>query len=1591
VIYIPRFARTILLFFALACSGMLAQADFIIGTLDPTFDPAPDGAVTSIAPQIDGRIVVGGRFLAIGGVPRDYIGRLNADGSVDAAFKPGANGEILAIAIQTNGGILVGGKFTMLEGSHRYHLARIKPDGHIDSHFDPGNVVDYQFSSPGADGPVRCLALQADGRILVGGEFTRMGTSMRNHIARLNTDGSVDPTFNPGANSTVLGLAVQPDGKIIACGWFEELGGQARPGIGRINADGSLDTTFVPIGVESAVGCSLQADGRILVYGHWPDYPNKMIGRLNADGSMDQTFNVEANDDVASLEMQADGKILVSGWFTQIAGQSRNGIARLNPDGTIDNTFSPTANHEVVSLALQPNGDLLVGGTFTELAGQPCTNIGLITNIGPVAQTLTFNASKITWLRGGNSPEVYRTTFEFSTNRGISWTQLSEGTRINGGWELSSPNLPVTSTIRARGYVGGAHATWFFDSFAGHPAIWRQPVSRDELVGAATVFEVGVWTGSVEGTTHQWRKDGTNLIDGWPVYGAQTTTLQLTNLTMADQGSYTFVLSNALGCVTSIVAQLNVSVPARFDASLHLETDPDGDIRCLVPQADGKLLVGGWFSALSGQPRSCMGRLNADGSLDGSFDPNIDDRVYSIAVQVDGRILVGGSFLKVNGEDHKYMVRLNPDGTVDDTFSAKPDYDVRGIVVQADGKIIVTGDFNQLDGQPRNGIGRLNADGRIDSTFKSGVDNEVYCVALQADGKILVGGDFEELSGQPCESFGRLNINGSLDPTFDATVDGRVWTIAVQPDQKILLAGEFAELNGTLRFNTGRLNANGTLDDTFDAKAFDNVLSMAVQADGRILFGGAFDTLNYQPRQSLGRLYADGTLDATFNLEADDQVNSIVIQPDGKILLTGEFNELGGASCNGAGRLNNTAPATEQLTFDGSKITWVRGGTSPDVYRTTFDVSTDGGAQWTVLGNGTWNGGVWEISGLSLPANSTIRARGHAIMGSSSFVCESYCGKLAISVQPLNRTNSASTTTSFFAQAGGGGEACHYQWRRDGTNLVDGGNISGAQTSTLLLNSVLKPDEGNYTVVISNSSGSLTSMVSRLTVADPAILSQPTGLVRELGNSATLSIAAGGTLPLSYQWWKDGVALAGQTSSVLVLNGLSGANAGYYSAVISNIWGHLNSVAVPLTVNTATVDPSFIAGTDGYVTCIALQSDGKALIGGHFSMLGGQPRNNIGRLNADGTVDTAFNPGANDTVDCFAVQTDGKIVMGGLFTTLGGEAHKHIARLNPDGSVDHNFVQALDLYVSCVALQRDGRIVVGGRDGIQGDIPLSRIIRLNTDGTVDNTFNSYANLIVRTLAIQSDEKILVGGSFGSLGGESRNNIGRLNTDGSVDTSFNPGIRGDGVSSLVIQEDGKILVGGLFNMAAGHNCDDLARLNADGTLDNSFNPGTDGDVYTLMLQEDGRVLVGGRFGTVAGQTRNNIARLNRDGTLDTSFNPGIGGVYPSVDCLAISSDRGILVGGSFSTLGGQPRNSLGLLNGNAPAGPRIIADSSTQISTDGFKFNFSGMAGSSIVIESSTDLVQWTSIQTNVITGGVGSFTDPAAANSPGRYYRLRVK
>jgi uncharacterized delta-60 repeat protein len=369
----------------------------------------------------------------------------------------------------------------------------------------------------------------------------------------------------------------------------------------------------------------------------------------------------------------------------------------------------------------------------------------------------------------------------------------------------------------------------------------------------------------------------------------------------------------------------------------------------------------------------------------------------------------------------------------------------------------------------------------------------------------------------------------------------------------------------------------------------------------------------------------------------------------------------------------------------------------------------------------------------------------------------------------------------------------------------------------------------------------------------------------------------------------------------------------------------------PMGAFAASVVDGFNPNANALVLSIAIQSDGKILVGGYFTSIGGQTRNHIARLNPDGTLDTTFvDPNANDLVSAIAsiasiaIQSDGKILVGGSFRFIFGQSRDRIARLNPDGTLDTTFVDLkADNSVLSIAIQSDGKILVGGYFTSIGGQTRNCIARLNPDGTLDTTFNPkfVKNILpsVYSIAVQSDGKILVGGHFTIIGGQTRNHIARLNPDGTLDTTFvDPNLKAnDSVDSIAVQTDGKILVGGGFTSIGGQTRNYIARLNPDGTLDTTFNPkfvkNYSHHVDSIAVQTDGKILVGGHFPIIGGQTRNHIARLNPDGTLDTTFVDL--NANADVSSIAVQTDGKILVGGDFTSIGGQTRNHIARLNPN----------------------------------------------------------------------------
>jgi len=492
-------------------------------SLDP-FDPGPDGRVYAIAEQPDGRFLLGGSFVTISAQQHYRLVRYNSNMTPDTSFSAwAADNAVHCFCVQTDGTILLGGSFTTVCGSTRNCVARVNSSGWVDSF------------NPSPNGTVHCILQQPDGKIVVGGEFSSIGGQWRALVARLTSEGALDPVFRPGTfgfASRVNTLALQGDGKILIGGEFSGLGGQPCIDLARLNPDGSFDGTF-QTAADGPVDClAIQPDGRILVGGHFttlggigPGY----LSRLLPGGTVDPTFNPALDGAVLGLALQTDGKLLVAGQFASNSGVPSYGLAQLDANGASVEDFCPYANYWPDSLGLRDDGRILVSGEFTMLSDGVRSGFGCLKDTAPGSQRLEYGGSVVTWRRGPTAPALTRATCEFSTD-GTTWTRLDSGTNIAGAWQFDATAVPATAALRARGWFSGGRyngSSWFAECTGS--AIPNTPpviVVSDGNLG----FRSGRFGFNISGPVGEtvvvqsssdlvnWTAEGTNTLGSGPFY-----------------------------------------------------------------------------------------------------------------------------------------------------------------------------------------------------------------------------------------------------------------------------------------------------------------------------------------------------------------------------------------------------------------------------------------------------------------------------------------------------------------------------------------------------------------------------------------------------------------------------------------------------------------------------------------------------------------------------------------------------------------------------------------------------------------------------------------------------------------------------------------------------------------------------------------------------------------------------------------------------------------------------------------------------------------------------------------------------------------
>ncbi len=676
-----------------------------------------------------------------------------------------------------------------------------------------------------------------------------------------------DEIYNPNLISTV---STQSDGKIII-GWiFNYYNNTQQNSLIRLNSDSSVDATFNIwlwfVGMTSyhvVTSTKIQSDGKIIVWwaftwfnGGWQ---NRIV-RLNADWTKDATFVVWQwfNGTVRNIDIQSDGKIIVWWDFTEYDWTSANRIIRLNADGTVDTTFQVgnwfDATVRVVKI-LQ-NGNIYIWWDFTTYDWISAQKMAILYADG------TRYWSFVSSVAAGNVHAVVEQSdgklvvwWDFTT---YSWVSRNRIIRLNADFTLDT---------------WFATWLWFNQTVRG---IWLQSDGKLVVVWDFTSYSWVTSNGIIRLNTN-WTRDTSFSVWQWffgVVLNVRATTIQ------SDGKIIVWWAFTAYDLEVQIwITRLNTDGTRdswfnsyTFNASPAYAQNVDTLVKMWW-----KYLVWGSFTRFNGIVVNRMARLNDDFTLDTWF--NIwwwfNNRVAKIVLQPDGKLVVWWNFTTYSWVSRNRIIRLNDDFTLDTWFNIWWWFNggVLDVLLQPDGKILAMWNFTAYSWVSRSRIARLNADGTLDVWFTSPwFNNAVTAFVLQPDGKIIVWWEFSLVGGLNRLRIARLNTNGTVDASYNAmSVSNNWWApewpyypsdMELQPDGKVVVWWRTPINGNSLRLT--RLTTTWHADSTFTRLSstigwyVGNVNALALESGGKIIF---------QWPSWIMRVNSDGTIDTGFNME----------------------------------------------------------------------------------------------------------------------------------------------------------------------------------------------------------------------------------------------------------------------------------------------------------------------------------------------------------------------------------------------------------------------------------------------------------------------------------------------------------------------------------------------------------------------------------------------------------------------------------------------------------------------------------------------------------------------------------------------------
>ena len=1314
--------------------------------------------------EVEQKIIIGGDFNAYNTVPRGKIARLNPDGSLDRWFNIGSGADdfINTVLVRSDSKILIGGGFTSYNGTVRYSLAQLENNGALDTTFDVGSGADGAVRAMAFVGPAQSLGVTDKRAVIIAGDFTTFNGVKSTRVARVLSTGELDESLfmREGPNGPVYSVAVQEDGKIIIGGDFTMYDEYRRGNVTRINVDGTLDEKFEAIiGADDTVhSVFLQPDGKILLGGSFKAInavPRNGIARLNADGSVDESFDPGSGFDAPVLDVSATGtliewpvgddgdtvtlfrnvRVYAGGLFTHFSGTRRMGVARLYGNGTLDTTFMDTAynqfaglhkegvsspaNH-VGSLVVDENGDVIIGGSFDSVGGG-------------FTRDDVRNQLNVAKLVGGGTPgpgniELANDDYAVDENTGELFVLLN---RRNGslGAALANVGLPLSR-------IGSGIATAADDyektlTTVVWPSLYRK--DTDSALNGGGWMRSDAHFGfnnepTITSTGNEWPTVENNLTlkihEDRIVEGNEKLIVKLSYpRSSLYLGGEKIAIGTALG--------RNHATISIIDNDFSHGVIKFSQQQLFIDENQAKAVV------LVERIKGSVGEVSVDYDVrqinhDELMANDLSDDAVAVATGVLADFIPAKNTLTFGpGETVKQieiniindirseidealaLTLFNPKGgaVIDGPFGVGSSIITIIDDDYSSGKIeFVSGDNHFMENEGKavlsvrrigGSVGAVSVEFMVqEATAREGEDYMYESQLLEwADGDTANKHIQIELLDDKFVDQDRhfsIVITSAVASQNRDVVIGRNKTDVTIREDDSLGSISFAKSNHSVNENSGQFIVNVIRSAGYNE---------SVSIDYEVASGSALEALDFVEQKGTLNFH-EGQKSAFFSvavmddklLEGHETIGLILSNPkplrEGQSLLP----ILGTPNMATLTIVDDEASNEPAGLIDSSFVTV--GGSDDSV-----QVLEMQGDSKILIG-----GGFNFVNGLV--RNGLARLNSDGNIDTTFQIGSGFDGVVrSLAIQPDQRI----IAVGYFTQFDGVNRNGIVRLNQDG-GIDETFNPGGGADNPI--QDVLIQDDGRIIIVgdFTSFNGVALNRIARL---------HNDGRVDE-----TFNVGSGANFSIHdvSQTVDGGIVLVGD---------------------FNNFNGYQSMGIVVLHQN-GEIDESFDSGIgfDASARSIVVQDDGKILVGGFFSNYNGDDITRLVRLNPDGSRDPDFDcgSGADGSIYTLALQSDGKIFVGGSFGEFNGLKRNAICRLNPDGSVDPtiNFGTGPNGSVLAIYPKADSKILIGGGFTKYNDIDREHFVQiyggiLDGSGTmqfVSPTFmvgESGTNAVVRVI------------------------------------------------------------------------------------------------------------------------------------------------------------------------------------------------------------------------------------------------------------------